>query len=66
MFFFAIGTSGLVYPAARLISFAQRCGAMVVVVNPDEEAQALLSYYKLQGPSGQVLPELLQVVWPGA
>jgi NAD-dependent deacetylase len=64
--FFSIGTSGLVYPAASLVNFARRAGAMVVVVNPDEEAQALPSYYKLQGPAGQVLPELLQAVWPGA
>jgi hypothetical protein len=37
-----------------------------VVVNPDEEAQALPSYYKLKGPAGQILPELFQAVWPGA
>jgi NAD-dependent deacetylase len=64
--FFSIGTSGLVYPAASLVNFARRCGAMVVVINLDEEAQAVSSDYKLKGPAGQVLPELLQEVWPGA
>lgn len=63
--FFSIGTSGQVYPAASLINFARSCGATVVVINPDEEAQASSSFYRLHGPAGKVLPELLEAVWPG-
>jgi NAD-dependent deacetylase len=64
--FFSIGTSGQVYPAASLVDFAQSSGATVVVLNPDEEAQALSSFYRLNGPAGQILPKLVQAVWPGA
>jgi NAD-dependent deacetylase len=64
--FFSIGTSGQVYPAASLVDFARGTGAMVVVINPDEEAQALPSLYRLNGLAGQILPELVQAVWPGA
>ena len=38
--FCPIGTSGQVYPAASLVNLARGSGAMVVVINPDEEAQA--------------------------
>ena len=61
--FFSIGTSGQVYPAASLVNFAHRSGAAVVIINPDEKAQALQPFYKLTGPAGRVLPELLQAVW---
>ncbi|HZO75802.1 MAG TPA: NAD-dependent deacylase [Ktedonobacteraceae bacterium] len=64
--FFSIGTSGQVYPAASLINFARSCGATVVVINPDEEVQASPSFYRLHGPAGKVLPELLEAVWPEA
>jgi NAD-dependent deacetylase len=33
--FFAIGTSGLVYPAAGLLDGAKQHGAYTVVINPD-------------------------------
>jgi NAD-dependent deacetylase len=62
--FFSIGTSGLVYPAAGLVDLARDAGATVVVINPDQEAQALASFYRLNGPAGQVLPALVQAVWP--
>lgn len=63
--FFSIGTSGQVYPAASLVDVARGSGATVVVINPDEEAQASSSFYRLNGPAGQVLPKLVQAVWPG-
>jgi NAD-dependent deacetylase len=62
--FFSIGTSGLVYPAAGLVDFARDSGATVVVINPDEEVQTSPSFYRLNGPVGQILPELVQAVWP--
>ncbi len=64
--FFSIGTSGQVYPAASLVDLARGSGATVVVINPDEKAQALPSFYRLNGPAGQILPQLVQAVWPGA
>jgi NAD-dependent deacetylase len=64
--FFSIGTSGQVYPAASLIDLARGTNATIVVINPDEEAQASPSFYKLNGPAGQILPELVQAAWPGA
>ncbi len=63
--FFSIGTSGQVYPAASLIDLAKCCKATVVVINPDEEAQASPSFYRFHGPAGKVLPELLEAVWGG-
>lgn len=60
--FFSVGTSGQVYPAASIINFARSCGATVVVINPDEEAQASSSFYRLHGSARKVLPELLEVV----
>jgi len=61
--FFSIGTSGQVYPAASLVDFARSSGAMVVVINPDVQAQVSPSFYRLNGPAGKILPELVQAVW---
>lgn len=61
---FSIGTSGQIYPAASLVHVARRAGATIVIMNPDEKAQAVSAFYRLTGPSGQVLPTLLQAVWP--
>ncbi len=61
--FFSIGTSGLVEPAASLAYAALRQGALVVEINP---AATPLSDHaiSLRGPAGQVLPALMQAVWP--
>ena len=64
--FFSVGTSGQVYPAASLVHLAQASGATVVIVNPDGEAQASALFYRLNGPAGQVLPELVKMAWAGA
>ena len=62
--FFSIGTSGLVEPAASLALEALRHGAVVVEVNPQATPLTSLATYALQGPSGQVLPELVRMTWP--
>lgn len=54
----AIGTSGVVYPAAELPRQARRAGARIIVVNPMENAFSKVSHIYLPGPTGQVLPEL--------
>ncbi len=63
---FAIGTSGLVQPAARIPVLAMRAGAKVVQVNPmatslDEECT-----WSLRGAAGVIMPNLLQVAFPPA
>jgi NAD-dependent deacetylase len=62
--FFSIGTSGTVEPAASFPMLAMKSGATIVIVNPDVPALAQPGYYRLSGPSGVVLPALVQAVWP--
>ncbi len=57
--FFSIGTSGLVQPAASLAFEAQRQGAVVVEVNPDDTPLTRHAEYMLRGRAGEVLPALV-------
>jgi NAD-dependent deacetylase len=57
--FFSIGTSGLVQPAASLAFEAQRHGAVVVEVNPDDTPLTRNAEYALRGRAGEVLPTLV-------
>jgi NAD-dependent deacetylase len=57
-----VGTSGIVYPAAHLPAIAQQSGAKVIDVNPQPGPISQLADVFLQGPSGQVLPQLLQAL----
>lgn len=57
--FFSIGTSGLVQPAASLAFEAQRQGAVIVEVNPDETPLTRHAGYALRGRAGEVLPALV-------
>ncbi len=61
--FFSIGTSGLVQPAASLAKVAAQSGAIVVEVNPEETPLTASVDHFLQGKSGEILPELVKVVW---
>lgn len=54
-----VGTSGLVQPAASLPFYAKRGGAYVVEVNPDETPISDIADCFLAGPSGEILPKLL-------
>jgi NAD-dependent deacetylase len=58
--FLAVGTSGAVYPAAGLVLQARSAGAATWLVNidPSDNRAAFENY--VQGPSGQVLPELFE------
>jgi NAD-dependent deacetylase len=58
--FLSIGTSSLVYPAAALPEIALRNGATVVEINPDETPLTRYATHVLRGPSGTILPQLLQ------
>lgn len=57
-----VGTSNVVYPAARLPIEALYQGAFVIEVNPiPTELTPRMSVY-LQGKSGEILPQLVQAV----
>jgi NAD-dependent deacetylase len=61
--FFSIGTSGLVQPAASLAFEAQRHGAVVVEVNPDETPLTSYADYSLCGKAGELLPTLAKAAY---
>lgn len=57
--FLVVGTSGAVFPAAELPSLARRSGATVIDVNPEPGPISDEADLFLQGPGGQILPDLL-------
>lgn len=59
----AVGTSGIVYPAAGLIHAAAAAGAAVIVVNPDADAGVRGALHLSAGASA-VLPRLVAAAWP--
>lgn len=61
--FFAIGTSGVVEPAASLARYALTRGATVVIINLDVTTESSPPLYKIHAPAGQVLPALVQATW---
>ncbi|MFO1518979.1 MAG: NAD-dependent protein deacylase [bacterium] len=62
--FLVVGTSGLVQPAAMLPKQAMFAKKTVVEVNPDETEISQRVSYSLKGPSGLILPALIETVWP--
>jgi NAD-dependent deacetylase len=58
--FLAVGTSGLVYPAAGLVLQARAAGATAWLVNADPPDNLRAFHHFVQGPSGQVLPDLFE------
>ena len=62
---FAIGTSGLVQPAAGIPSLAKRARAKVVQVNPLGTQLDSVCTWSLRGAAGVVMPNLLQAAFPG-
>lgn len=57
-----LGTSGVVYPAASLPGCAREAGAVVIEVNPQRSALTHLAHHFLPGPTGEVLPKILEEV----
>jgi len=57
-----IGTSGIVQPAASLPVQASQNNALIIEVNPEETEISRLADFCLRGPSGEVLPELVQAI----
>ena len=57
-----VGTSGLVSPAADMPAVARRAGATIVEINPDETPISAIAHHCLRGPSGEVLPRLVEAL----
>lgn len=57
-----VGTSGVVTPAATLPFTAKRAGALVIEVNPAASQITPVADVWLAGPSGEVLPRLLEAL----
>ncbi len=55
-----VGTSGLVYPAAAFPYQAKQAGAFIIEVNPEISAITPIADVFLKGPSGEVLPKLVE------
>ena len=60
--FLSIGTAAVVYPAAGLAESARRRGAKVIEINTESTALTPLADVTLRGPSGELLPQLLQAL----
>ncbi|MEW5940845.1 MAG: NAD-dependent deacylase [Chloroflexota bacterium] len=61
--FFAVGTSGVVHPAAALPFAARNKGAVVVEINLEPTPLTEKADFFLRGKSGEALPELVKAVW---
>lgn len=57
-----VGTSGIVQPAAGLPLLALERGTPLVEVNPQETELSETMDFVLRGPSGQMLPTLLETI----
>ena len=53
-----VGTSGMVHPAAGFPAVAKETGALVIEVNPEETPITAGADVFVQGPAGEVLPEI--------
>jgi NAD-dependent deacetylase len=60
--FLVVGTSAVVYPAAGLVGIARMNGANVVEVNLERTAATVQADVGLYGPSGEILPRLVQAL----
>jgi len=58
----AVGTSGVVYPAAYLPFQAKEAGARVIVVNPNENAFSRVSDAYIPMNAGEAMPKLVETV----
>jgi NAD-dependent deacetylase len=54
-----VGTSGVVQPAASLPYYARRAGARILEVNPVPSELTYMTDVYLQGPSGELLPQVV-------
>ena len=65
--FLVVGTSAVVHPAASLVPIARRKGAVVIEINLTPTDASAYADVGLYGPSGAILPKLVQALGePGA
>lgn len=57
-----VGTSGIVSPASELPRVAQQSGAKIIEVNPDYSMITHLADVKLDGASGEMLPQVMKAL----
>ncbi len=62
--FIVAGTSALVHPAATLPLIAMEHGAPLLELNPQRTPLSPYADYQLEGPSGEILPRLVEAAWP--
>ncbi len=62
--FLSVGTSSVVFPAAGLIRTAAAHGAFTVEVNRERTPASVWVDVSLQGPSGEILPRLVDAAFP--
>ena len=62
--FFSIGTSALVHPAASLPAQALSQGIPTVEINPESTHLTQAVTFAINGPAGEVLPQLVALTWP--
>jgi len=58
--FIAIGTSGLVYPAAGFVQLARAHGAFTVEINRDDSAVSSVFDARIVGKAGDVVPRVVE------
>ncbi|MGE5138921.1 MAG: SIR2 family NAD-dependent protein deacylase [Rudaea sp.] len=61
--FFSVGTSGVVEPAASLPYDALRARVPMIEINPDSTPLSRHATFRLVGPSGLLLPLLIERTW---
>ncbi|WP_212818563.1 SIR2 family NAD-dependent protein deacylase [Polymorphospora rubra] len=59
----AVGTSGVVYPAAEIPRIAARSGAAVIQINPQPTSLDQICTVNLRGSAAQVLPTLVEAAF---
>lgn len=60
-----VGTSGLVSPASELPRIAKQNSAKIIEVNPDYSMITRYADIKLEAPSGEILPQVIEALNEG-
>lgn len=61
--FLSVGTSALIHPAASMPLIALDNGAIIVEINIGVTQITEQAHFSFQGPSGEILPRLVDLVW---
>jgi len=61
-YFFVVGTSAIVFPAASLIYIAKKSGAFITEINIEETDISSFTNKTIMGKAGKILPEILEKI----